>query len=223
MAFKLISNIELIPHIFKYEVVLFPMGINNSMNSGFAYEIALNFPEVKESENYTNYGDKRKLGTIHETVVDNIVFCACYIHGGGFHKNKDGSFMEYHHLESCLNVVEKKYKNKKIATIVLGGNKTDGNGDRSRIIELIKKTFNECDIDVYDYEEVEYRTKLFKEIAALHKRFVDKEINGDEYIKERSKIEWRRRNGIFKPMPSDYVYYPRKEKKKLDFIGKIKK
>ena len=224
MALKTISNTELIPHIFGYEVILFPMGINNAMNSGFAYEIALNFPEVRESENLTNYGDKRKLVTIHETEVDGIAFCACYIHNGGHHKKKDGSYVEYQHISSCIEKVKEKYSNRKIATIVIGGNKTDGNGDREKIAEMIKEKLQDCkDVTIYDYTEEEYRTKIFKEIAALHKRLVDKEIDGKDFIKRRSEIEWRRRYGLYKPMPEDYEYYPRQEKSKVDFIGKIKK
>ena len=214
---------ELIPHIFEYEVVLFPMGVNNAMNNGFAYELSVNAPKVRESENLSNYGDQRKLGTIHETVVDNTAFCACYIHNGGFHKDKNGSFLDYNHLEACLNAVAKKYKGKKIASIVIGCNNSDGNGDKERILELLKHSFTDCNIDVYDFEEIDYKTKIFKEIAAIHKKLVDKEISGEEFIKQRSEIEWRRKNGIFVPKPDDFVYYPRQEKKKLGFIGKIKK
>jgi hypothetical protein len=51
---------------------------------------------------------------------------------------------------------------------------------------------------------------MFVEIATLHGRFKRKEINIEDYVAERSKIEWRRRYGIFSKMPEDYKYIPRK-------------
>ena len=48
---NIIKGNDLINDIFDYEVILFSMGINNSMGNNFSYEIGLNFPQVKENEN----------------------------------------------------------------------------------------------------------------------------------------------------------------------------
>jgi hypothetical protein len=69
---KIIHDTPLIGEVFNYDVILFVMGINNSMSNGFNYDIAINFPEVLESESKYQYGDLRKYGTIHETESENI-------------------------------------------------------------------------------------------------------------------------------------------------------
>ena len=219
---KILKNKELILNIFKHDVILFPMGVNNSTNKGITYEIALNFPEVKESENETGYGNLNKLGTINETQVSGISFVACYIHSGGYKKNSDGSFLNYEALEKCLSLVNEKYSGKKIATIFLGEENTSGNGNRDKILEIFNKTITDCSVTIYDYEIVDYKLKMFREIAAVRKRLKDKEITRKEYFKIRSEIEWRRKNGIFAVQPEDYEYIPKKSKSKLLFRGSKK-
>ena len=198
------------------------MGINNSMNNGFSYDIALNFPEVKESENNMGYGDLRKIGTTHETESDNIIFVACYIHSGGYSKDKDGSFVNYDALEKCLSDVKEKYSNKKLASILMGVNKEDGNGNKNTILGIFNKILSDIDIVVFDYEHTGYKLKMFREIAAARKKLKDKDISKEEYVKLRSNIEWRRKNGILKEMPTDYIYTPKKDKGKLLFRGSKK-
>lgn len=219
---NIVSNTELIPNIFKYDVILFPMGVNNSTSNGFVYEITLNFQEVKESENNTGYGDLRKLGNIHETKVGKIIFVACYIHSGGYKKNVNGSFLNYDALEKCLSEINNKYADKKIATIILGANKEDGLGDKEKILSIFKNTIHDCKLTIYDYEYIDYRLKIFREIATIRKQLKNKEIDKKEYIKLRSEIEWRRKNGIFLVMPKNYTYIPRNDKNKLIFRGSKK-
>ena len=219
---NIIKGKELIPKVLKYDAILFPMGINNSFNNGFSYEIGLNFPNVKESENETGYGNLNKIGTIHETEENGVVFIACYIHEGGYKKNSDGSYLNYEALEKCLTEVNEKYKDSNIATIVLGRNKEDGNGNADRIINIFKKTITQCKVTIYDYEDIGYRLKMFREIAAARKQLKDKEISREEYFKIRSDIEWRRKNGIFAVKPSDFMYIPKKNKNRLLFRGSKK-
>ena len=47
---KIVNDKNLIFDVWKYDVILVPMSINNSMNKGFKYEIGINFPHVKEEE-----------------------------------------------------------------------------------------------------------------------------------------------------------------------------
>ena len=219
---KINDKIDLIYDILKYNVILFPMGINNGMSNGIAYQIALNFPEVKESENETGYGDRRKLGTIHETDVNGLKFVACYIHEGGYKKNDDGSYLNRESLESCLLKIKEVYPNEKIATVLMGSNESDGRGDKDYVLETFISILQGCDVTIYTKKETDYKLEIFKEIAAVRKQLKDKEITRKKYFKIRSEIEWRRKNGIFSIMPEDYIYIPKKAKSKLLFRGSKK-
>ena len=192
------------------------------MSNGIAYQIALNFPEVKESENETGYGDRRKLGTIHETDVNGLKFVACYIHEGGYKKNDDGSYLNRESLESCLLKIKEVYPNEKIATVLMGSNESDGRGDKDYVLETFISILQRCDVTIYTKEETDYKLEIFKEIAAVRKQLKDKEITRKKYFKIRSEIEWRRKNGIFSIMPEDYIYIPKKAKSKLLFRGSKK-
>ena len=205
-----IRNEAILNHIFEHDVILVPMSINSSMNKGFRHDIAVNFPQVKAEELTTNYGDRRKYGTIYPIECECMVFCMCYMYKTKYNTSVGNDTVDYEALCSCLELVKKKYGNYNIATPILGESKFDGNGNKAKILSIIEDKLSDCNVTVYDYNQVDNKHECFKEIAALHKRLRDKEINGEEYIKERSKIEWRRRYGIFKPIPEDYKYIPRK-------------
>ena len=219
---KINDKVDLIYDILKYNVILFPMGINNGMSNGIAYQIALNFPTVKESENETGYGDGRKLGTIHETDVNGVKFIACYIHKGGYKKNSDGSYLNCQALEDCLEKVRESYPDKRIATVLMGSNESDGRYDKDYILATFIRILQGYDVTIYTKEETDYKLEIFKEIAAVRKRLKDKEITRKEYFKIRSEIEWRRKNGIFSIMPENYIYIPKRAKSKLLFRGSKK-
>ena len=219
---KINDKIDLIYDILKYDVILFPMGINNGMSNGIAYQIALNFPEVKESENETGYGDRRKLGTIHETNVNGFKFVACYIHEGGYKKNSDGSYLNREAFESCLLKVKGTYPHDRIATVLMGSNESDGACDKDYVLATFTRILQGYDVTIYTKDETDYKLDIFKEIAAVRKQLKDKEITSKEYFKIRSEIEWRRKNGIFSIMPENYIYMPKKAKSKLLFRGSKK-
>ena len=213
---NIINRENLIYEVKNYDVVLFSMGINNSMNKGFSYEIGLNFPEVKNNENRSNYGDLRKYGTINSTEVDGTIFVSCYVHNGGYNKNSK-CFINYEYLDSCLKEVVKRFKGKKIVSPIIGVNFSDGNGDKKKIISIFEKRFDKCDITLYDFIERDYKLECFRCIAELREKLKKKEISFDEYKEKRSDFEWRRRNGIYLENPKDYTYIPKSEKKKIIF------
>jgi hypothetical protein len=196
-----------------------PMSIHNSFNKGFKYEVALNFPIVKESENQTSYGDTRKYGTTYEVKIDKLIFCICYMYSTPYYRRGTNDFVKYDSLERCLEEVLIKYKDKKIAAPLLGVDKFDGNGNREKIVAIFQGVFNNKNVTLYDWKQCDYSKDLFVEIASLHKLIKEHTITPKEYLKKRSEIEWRRRYGIFKGKPEDYLYIPRKgeiESNKLD-------
>lgn len=208
---------QLIEHVFEYDVILFGMGINNSMNNGFSYDICVNFPEVKENEDSTGYGDIRKYGKTHETKVNKLVFCACYCYNIGL-KAKQNEFINYASLEKCLLAIKKKYKDKKIASPIIGQDKYDGNGDKEKILEIFNKVFGDSNVTLYDFEQEDFKKERYKEAVALKKQYKDGNIGKDEYIKLKKENEWKRLNGIYKKMPDDFIYkLKRKAENKIFF------
>ena len=194
---------ELINHVYEYDVVLVGMGINNSFSRGFANDVAVNFPKVKENENRESpYGDRGKYGTVYETKCEGITFCLCYMHNGGYTKDKE--FVSYGNLMKCLEHVAEKYRGKKIASPVIGASKFDGNGNADKIYGIYNDVFTDCDIDIYDFEPETLRDKTYKEMLSVKKMKENGEIDVDEYNRRLNALHWKREHGIFKPMPKGY-------------------
>ena len=208
---------NLLYHIFDYQVILVGMGPNNSFVNGFCENVAVNFPNVKQYEmEHSRYGDRSKYGTILPIEENGIIFCMCYMHDGGYAKKYNGPvYMNYEHLESCLKKVSEKYGNLKIASPIIGDTKYDGDGDKEKIISLFEKYFNDKDLDLYDYEPMRVLAELYFQRKKLVDDLRNYRITREEYEKERSRVMWQIRNGIFKPMPEDYVYHQRKREKYL--------
>lgn len=218
---KIIHDTPLIGEVFNYDVILFVMGINNSMSNGFNYDIALNFPEILESEGRYQYGDLRKFGTIHETECDGIKFIACYSKKNTTKKNKNDLFIDYEYLDKCICKVKEFYLNKKIGCKILGCDEYDGNGDEKIVLEIFEKHFKTCgDITLYDYTQVNYYDEIYKKIKHAHYKYKHKLIPTDKYLEIRRVLEWRKRHGIFSEVPEDFVYLPKKKMKRKIIYNK---
>ena len=172
---------RLLDNIPDFDVILMPMGINNAMNQGFLFDIADRYPQVRESENNTPYGDKRKYGTVHCTETDGIIFASCYIHNGGYKKDANGAFLNMEALKECLQLIKKNFSNKKIASPILGVHKCDGNGVRQEIIDLITEYLNECDITLFDFPQPDTKGERYREKNKLYKSFKAGQITYDEW------------------------------------------
>lgn len=207
---KIIKNNNLLIDCFNYDVVLIPMNINNAMSNGFLYDIALNFPEIKENEETTGYGDKRKYGTIFPIEYNNTIFCICYMYEIAYNRKNRTDFVNYDALKNCLKEVRKKYSDKCIASPLLGCSKYDGTGNKEKIYDIFSENLSDMDVYIYDFEQEDFKHKIFCRIAELHDKLKNKKISEEEYILERSKVEWKRKNGIFKEMPKDFIYNPKK-------------
>lgn len=213
-----ILDTTLIEHIFDYEVVLVPMGPYNSFYRGFSSWLKSCFPNLKPQEcKLSPYGNRNKLGTILPIKDGNIIFCMCYIHDGGYNKKRTGGvFLNYDALESCLKAVASKYKNKRIATIKMGVERGDGNGDEERITQLYEKYFGNMDnVDLYLARHWDYAWQMLQNRKYHYRRYRRREITREELKYELRKVDWQVKNGIFKPMPDDYKL---KLKKKMDLL-----
>lgn len=212
-----IFETELIQHVPEYDVVLVGMGINGSFSSGFANEIKVNFPEVKEAENAVSpYGDRTKYGTICPIDCSGVTFCMCYMHNGGYCKKEGREYLSYENLRECLETVAKKYGGKKIGSPLIGASKHDGAGDKGAVLEIYNKAFKDCDIDVYDYEQDSFRDRMYKKICLVKKMYKEGSLDREDYELTLRRLCWIRDHGIFKIMPADYDY-----KKRFSWDGVI--
>lgn len=198
---------EILKSISNYDVFAFGMGVNNSFNGGLLYEISINFPMVRTIENRISpYGDKRKYGTILPIIDSGITFCPCYVNNGGYtKKSPNEAFVKYDDLKRCLELIRERFRGKKICSTVIGASGYDGNGDKKKILSIFNEVFAESDIDVYDYEQKDFRLEMFRQKNENYFKFKRGDISKSEYEYNLRLISWKSKNGIFKPMPIDYV------------------
>lgn len=219
---QIVKDKQLIYDVKNYDVVLVPMGLNNSFSNGLRYELNLNFKGLKEKEIDSGYGDRRKFGTIFPIKVGKIAFCMCYMLRGWNKYSGDTDNVDYYHLASCLVKVQERYNGMKIASPLLGVEPWDGNGDKDKIMLAFKEHFDKSDkFTLYDYKQRDYKLEIFHRLAEIHDQFKKKELSQEEYLELRKKIEWERVNGVLTPMPEDYEFVPQRKRIKKAKIQDI--
>lgn len=214
MPVTIVKDKFLIEDIKKYTIVLVPMSANNSMNSGFAYEIGLNFPPIREKVQTTPYGDRRKFGTVSVFKDDGITFCICFMHTGG--QSKQVEYVKYDSLADCLDLININFKGKTVASPILGSTKYDGRGDKEKIINIFKEHCTDIDLILYDYEERNFMDEIYYRTTTITQKFRRKEITHEEMMAEIDTIMWEKFNGILKPKPDDYHY----KRPRIDRVNK---
>lgn len=214
MPVTIVKDKFLIEDIKKYTIVLVPMSANNSMNSGFAYEIGLNFPSIREKVQTTPYGDRRKFGTVSVFKDDGITFCICFMHTGG--QSKQMEYVKYDSLADCLDLININFKGKTVASPILGSTKYDGRGDKEKIINIFKEHCTDIDLILYDYEERNFMDEIYYRTTTITQKFRRKEITHEEMMAEIDTIMWEKFNGILKPKPDDYHY----KRPRIDRVNK---
>lgn len=214
MPVTIVKDKFLIEDIKKYTIVLVPMSANNSMNSGFAYEIGLNFPPIREKVQTTPYGDRRKFGTVSVFKDDGITFCICFMHTGG--QSKQVEYVKYDSLADCLDLININFKGKTVASPILGSTKYDGRGNKEKIINIFKEHCTDIDLILYDYEERNFMDEIYYRTTTITQKFRRKEITHEEMMAEIDTIMWEKFNGILKPKPDDYHY----KRPRIDRVNK---
>ena len=214
MTVTIVKDKFLIEDIKKYTIVLVPMSANNSMNSGFAYEIGLNFPPIREKVQTTPYGDRRKFGTVSVFKDEGITFCICFMHTGG--QSKQAEYVKYDSLADCLDLININFKGKTVASPILGSTKYDGRGDKEKIINIFKEHCTDIDLILYDYEERNFMDEIYYRTTTITQKFRRKEITHEEMMAEIDTIMWEKFNGILKPKPDDYHY----KRPRIDRVNK---
>lgn len=90
--------------------------------------------------------------------------------------NSRREFIDYDALEHALSTANAEFRGKKVLTTMLGCSKFDGNGDKDKVLEIINRTANNLELDVYDYLQLEKR----KEIALHFKKIKEFETTEPE-------------------------------------------
>ena len=156
----------------KYDVILVGTSIYNMLTNGFQSKLRLKYPYIEEINDSTNYGDLRKLGkrmTIQGKPIISLMYIAKY-------PNSRREFIDYDALEHALSTANAEFRGKKVLTTMLGCSKFDGNGDKDKVLEIINRTANNLELDVYDYLQLEKR----KEIALHFKKIKEFETTEPE-------------------------------------------
>lgn len=186
---EFIHDKPLIEDVFDYDLILFGTGTYNALGNGFQYDVKINFPIVEETIKKTPYADPRKLGTI-SVINGNPIFCVGFIHTGGFRKDINPDYLNYNALNDVLILIDENFENKRIGMPLIGCSKYDGNGDREKVIEMIRKLSDKNTYFIYDYEQRDYRTVNNEKWAELTSKvgkipYEDLRRLKDEYIKIR--------------------------------------
>lgn len=173
---NIIKNEDAIWHTDEYDAVLVGASIYNMLTNGFQGKIGVKYPFLIDEIGNTNYGDMRKLGTC-KIVKGNPEFCIMFVAN---YPHKSRIFCDYDGIESCFKYANVVYSGKKCLTTVVGSQRFDGNGDSKKIMEIIKRTCTDINLDVYDYEQLARRDEaaiLFRKMLEYRYTDHDKFVN----------------------------------------------
>lgn len=161
---RFIENEDLFPHIKEYDLVILTANIYNTIKHGFSRDVVINYPYVWEADLNSKYGDLEKLGTLKECSNANeptfIIAYVCRGYPSIKHKGEKVDFLSYESLEKCLRLLNIRYKDKRIACPLLGCSRFDGNGDKTKVMDIINKSITNLDLDVYDFFQQTREEKL---------------------------------------------------------------
>lgn len=165
---KIFESDNIMNELNNYDIIVIGTNIYCTLSNGLQREIALHYPYVREKNLTTKYADKNKIGTILEcNNENNPLIILAYICTGYPPRPKSGElidYLDYDGLKHCLSIIKTKYKNKKIACPLLGNSRFDGNGDKTRILNIFNEIFSDdiCDVTIYDYHQLTRGEKLKK-------------------------------------------------------------
>ena len=212
MVKKIFIGDNLIDDIQKYDVILIGTSIKNSLSNGFQHDIATNFSKVDEINRKTKYDDPQKLGTcevVSSYVKDGFpIFVICYITKGRYRPDIKPDALDYNALRSCLLLVNKNFKGKKVGTTLLGAEKYEGGGDSKEIYKIIDETCNDIELYIYDFVQKDFRKRRTEEYRRIGNERKNKLISREEYEEQMKKFLWVENFGnFFNPIPSDKSLY----------------
>lgn len=225
MVKEIITDIDLINDIKKYDVILIGASIKNSKGNGFQYKICRNFPDVDKKNKETNYDDVNKLGTcqVITTYVEQgfPIFVLCYLTKGRYRPDIKPDALDYDALKCCMKLVNSHFKGKKIAAPILGNSDYDGGGDAKRIYEIIDKNCSDIDLYIYDYKQKNYWDEDNENYFGILNDYTQGKITKEEYYERKRKFLWEKSFGIYLlPLPEGLS--EKETRKKIKEINGLK-
>ena len=173
---KIIENTDLINDIINYDVILIGTNIFQVMGNGFQRKIRTKYPEVYQLNMSTKYGDDSKLGKIISTNTRPIFTLCFIIKDYNARPDLRHDYLNYEALKKCIKTVNAKYSGLKVATTMIGCSDFDGNGDRQKVLDILKENSNDIDLFIYDYTQL----KREVESAIRYLNIVNNEKNDKE-------------------------------------------
>lgn len=173
---NIIKNEDAIWHTDEYDAVLLGTNIYNMLTNGFQCKMTVKYPYLRPEVDKSNYADNRKMGTCL-LVEGPPEICVMFM---SKYPSRKRLFCDYDAIESCFKYANVRYAGKKCLTTVVGASTFDGNGDKDRIMEIIRNNTDNLDLDIYDYEQLEKRTEgyiLFRKMLKYRYTDHDKFVN----------------------------------------------
>lgn len=148
-----IKDVDLMTEIDNYDTIVIGTNVYCTLSQGIQRDIALNYPYARNKNLSLKYGDVKRLGDFVacEDEGSPTIILAFIYKGYAYKPNKHTDVLEYESLARCLQKINEEYKGKTIATTLLGCSRFDGNGDPSKVKEIIDNTLVDVDVYVYDY------------------------------------------------------------------------
>lgn len=155
---SIIEGKDLIWDVDNYDVILVGTSIYNLLTQGFQSKMAVRYPELVTANNQTPYADNRKMGKRITVELDNgPTVSLMYICG---YPHSKRVFLDYDALENCMATANAEFKGKRVACPFLGTSRFDGNGDRGRCMDIIKRKSDKIDLTVYDFPQYNRRVEI---------------------------------------------------------------
>lgn len=198
---NIIENTKLIEKIFDYDIILVGTNCYGMLGNGFQKDVSVNFPDVNEAAMNIKYADFSMLGTV-KVVNRSPIFCLCYITKDfGCTKHLNPVYVDYGAVESCLLTIDNNFKNKRIATTLIGTSEFDGNGDKNKISKIFDNSIKNNILDIYTYEQTKWGKELLIEWHRIKYLIEHKEITYTEWCKLKKNFLWMKKHGMWTPMP----------------------
>lgn len=187
---NIIKDKDLIFDTDQYDVILVGTSIYCMLTNGFQSKMALKYPFIEKRNNELPYGDYKKLGTRltcqdGNSPIISLMFICNY-------PNKKRVSIDYNALTNCLSTALNEFKGKSIATTVLGSSEFDGNGEKDKIIDIIKNCDYTDNLTLYDYAQIDKN----KEISIEKKKLNDYKLTDYEKYQEL----WNDRDNILRKL-----------------------
>jgi len=153
--YQVVKYRDLIEDVELYDVILIGTNAYCTMNNGFQGKVRKKYKYVYDLNLSTKYGDKNKLGKRVTTKNTKPLFSLCFITlGYNFRPDLTPVYLDYDALENCLKTANNEFQGLKVATTMIGCEEFDGNGDRRKVVRMIKKYCDKIDLYIYNYKQI---------------------------------------------------------------------